>query len=65
MQEIIAVCKPGTIFHTADHGLLATEVRQSVIDTELHIKSMLFWESVYYKEADLQQFFFVKVKVTL
>ena len=42
MQEIIAVCKPGTIFHTADHGLLATEVRQSVIDTELHIKSMLF-----------------------
>lgn len=61
MQEIIAVCEPVTIFHSADHSVLAPEVRLSVTDTELDIKLMLFWEIVYYKEEDLQQLFFVKV----
>jgi hypothetical protein len=55
MKECTAVCKPVTIFHTEDQGVLTPEVRQSVIDTELNIKSMLVWESVYYKEAHLQQ----------
>jgi len=32
IQENIAVCKPVTIFHTADQGVLAPEVRQSVTD---------------------------------
>ena len=41
MQEIITVCKPVTVFHTADQGVLAPEVRQSVIDTEMNIKSVL------------------------
>jgi hypothetical protein len=54
MQEIIAVCKP----------VLAPEVRQSVTDTDLKITSMLVWEAVYCKEADLH-LFFVKVKATL
>jgi hypothetical protein len=40
MQEIIAVCKTFTIFHTADQGVLEPEVRQSVTGTELNVKSM-------------------------
>ena len=65
MQEIIVVCKPVTLFHTAGQAVLAPEVGQSVTGTDLNIKSLLAGEIVFYKEADFHQLFFVNVKVTI